>query len=168
MTLEFALNRVGKRVSCLGLPAAVIALLCMPLLFLEPLVEERFWPIRADQHIENVTRTDQELCWDWVSVKARNLASNNMDVFLTTFERKTPDAPLTETDRAVLSIYGKNDHLPWGRSAVVKVGPHRQSYCVSLPPYVKLGTPLKLEQLAYYPGFFGQILTVRIPEIYSP
>ena len=130
------------------------------MVFLEagPAIEGRFWPVRIEQRIEDVTRTGDRLCWTWASDKVRDLVSDNMDVFLT-----------TRTDRMVVAIFERDTGLPWGRSRAVGLGPHRQDYCVLLPPNVTPSDPLRVEQVAYYPGLLGLWhLAVRFPDIVEP
>ena len=139
-------------------PLAITVLLAMLALPLGPSVEQRFWPVRTDQRIEEVTRAADRMCWTWVSDKARNLVSDNMDVFLT-----------TRTDRMVVAVFERDTGLPWGRSRAVGLGPHRQSYCVLLPPNVTPADAIRLEQVAYYPGLLGLWHTsVRFPDIVEP
>ena len=123
-----------------------------------PWVEGSLRPIRTDQRIEEVTRQSNRLCWTWVSIKVRDGVSDNMDVFLT-----------TRTDRMVVAVFERDTGLPWGRSRAVGLGPHRQAYCVLLPPNVTPTDPVRVEQVAYYPGLLGLWhLAVRFPDIVEP
>ncbi len=81
-----------------------------------------------------------------------------MDVFLT-----------TRTDRMVVAVFERDTGLPWGRSRAVGLGPHRQAYCVLLPPNVKPSDPVRIEQVAYYPGLLGLWhVAVHFPDIVEP
>ncbi len=64
------------------------------------------------QSIEDVVRTPSRLCWTWVSIKARPLVSDNMDVFLE-----------TSTDQVVLAVFEKETGLTWGSSRAVGLSP---------------------------------------------
>jgi hypothetical protein len=120
-------------------------------------IEARFWPVRTDQRMEDVVRSPDRLCWTWVSFKARDVVSDNMDVFMD-----------TATDHLVLAVFERNTLMPWGRSRAVGIGEHHQSYCVLMPPSVGPADPLRLSQVAFYPGFLGfWQLAVRLPDIVS-
>ena len=99
------------------IPLAVLLVIGMLAVPLGQFVEESVWPVRTDQRIEGIVRAADRLCWTWVSVKARDRVSDNMDVFLSTI-----------SDRMVLSIFERDTGLPWGKSRAVSLGPHRQNY----------------------------------------
>lgn len=140
------------------IPLALLVLISVSATVIGPAVESRFWPIRTDQRIEDVTRTADRICWTWVSQKVRDRVSDNMDVFLT-----------TRTDRMVVAVFEQESGMPWGRSRAVGLGPHRQSYCVQLPPNVKAADPVRIEQVALYPGLLGLWHTaVHLPDIVEP
>ena len=142
----------------LYIPIAALLVFGMLLVPLGPVVEGQLWPIRVHQEIEGVARTSDRLCWIWASEKVRSGVSDNMDVFLTTL-----------TDRMVVAVFERDTGLPWGRSRAVGLGPHRQAYCVLLPPNVKPSDPVRIEQVAYYPGLFGLWhLAVHFPDIVEP
>ena len=128
------------------IPLAGLVLLGFLAVPLGPMLEARLYPVRIDQSVEDLQRTADRLCWTWVSVKARNAVSDNMDVFLD---------DLTDGDRQVLAIFERESGMPWARSRAVAIGPHRQSYCVLLPPSVKPSHRIRLEQTAFYPGWHG-------------
>ncbi len=140
------------------LPIVAVLTLGMVAAALGPEVESRFWPIRIHQRIENVVRTPDRLCWTWVSEKVRSRVSDNMDVFLT-----------TSADRMVVAVFERDTGMPWGRSRAVGIGPHRQDYCVLLPPNVGVSDAVRVEQVAYYPGMLGVWhVSVRFPDIVDP
>ncbi len=140
------------------LPLAATLMLGMVLIPLGPAIDGRYRPVRVGQRIENVTRAGDRLCWTWASTKVRDLVSDNMDVFLT-----------TRTDRMVVAVFERDTGLPWGRSRAVGLGPHRQDYCVLLPPNVTPSDPVRVEQVAYYPGLLGLWhIAVRFPDIVEP
>ena len=140
------------------IPVAMLLLAGMVAVPLGPVIEARFWPVRTEQRIEDVTRTADRLCWTWVSDKVRDLVSDNMDVFLT-----------TRTDRMVVAVFERSTGLPWGRSRAVGLGPHRQAYCVLLPPNVRPSDFVRVEQIAYYPGLLDLWhIAVRFPDIVEP
>lgn len=144
-----------------GWPMLVVV--CV-LTFLAPAAESRFFPIRTGQSIENIERRDGRLCWDWVSYKAENRVSDNLDLFI--------DVP--GALGAVGAPFEKETGLPWVRSrAAAPFQWHRQSYCILVPPYVKPSDPITVRQIAYYPGrlsLFGQSLwhvALRMPNVVS-
>lgn len=140
------------------IPLAALLVLGMLAIPLGPIVEARFWPIRTDQHMTGIVRTADRLCWTWVSEKIRNAVSDNMDVFLT-----------THTDRMVVAVFERDTGMPWGRSRAVGIGHREQAYCVLLPPNVTQADPIRVEQVAYYPGLLGVWhVSVRFPDIVDP
>ncbi|MGI3901216.1 MAG: hypothetical protein ACRYGP_13970 [Janthinobacterium lividum] len=142
----------------LYLPTATVLLLSMLAAPFGPWIEGTIRPIRTDQRIEDVVRNPDRLCWTWVSIKVRDGVSDNMDVFLA-----------TRTDRMVVAVFERDTGLPWGRSRAVGLGPHRQSYCVLLPPNVRPSDAVRIEQVAYYPGLLGLWhLAVHFPDIVEP
>ena len=146
------LTRVG-----LGAWPIVIAVICIPLV--APAAESRFFPIRTDQRMENITRSADRLCWEWVSIKQRNRVSDDLNVWI-----DTPGEL-----GALSSVFERDTGMPWVRSRAVGVGPHRQPYCTLLPPYLKPEDPVRVRQTAFYPGLLPLWhVQVRFPDVISP
>lgn len=136
---EFRLTKILVAL-CLLAWLAVAALLAGPRL------EAALAPVRVDQRVEAVTRTKDRLCWDWVSRKVREGATDDLDVFLY--------AEGIE-GRMVVSVYGAKDGMPWRRARVSVLGPLRWRWCVELPAHVPETAPVWLEMTAWYPGLGG-------------
>ena len=139
-------------------PVALIACAMIGAPLVGPRIEHAMAPVRIDQHMENIRRSADRICWEWVSVKARPLVSDNMDAFLE-----------TRLDRFVVAIFERDTGMPWARSRAVGLGPHRQPYCILLPPSVAPGEPLRVRQTIYYPGWLGLWhVAVVLPDVEDP
>lgn len=137
---------------CAGALAAMLALKA------GPAIEARLAPVRTDQAIEHIERALDRICWDWVSVKLRPLAAVDLDAVLE-----------TKTDRFIVAIYNRDTGMPWARSGMVGLGPHRQSFCVGMPPSVRPWNTVRLSQTAVYPGWLGLWhVPLKLPDVVDP
>jgi hypothetical protein len=123
-------------------------------------IEQQLFPIRSEQSIANVERTESphELCWDWVSVKNRAAVSPHIDVQVE-----------TRSDSWSSSVTEKGTQLPWALSRAVGVGGHTQSYCTLLPSTVGPHDAVTVHQRLLYNGFLGAwSVPVDVPDVVSP
>lgn len=126
-----------------------------------PFVEEIFFPIRADQAIRVIERTDARLCYAWTFVKLRERISDNEDSFL----------DVDGVPSGVVAPYDMETGYPWG-VARFAVPPRATAYtlrhCIALPPIVKPTDTVRIRQTAFYPGWGGLWrLSVPFPDVVS-
>ena len=131
-----------------------------------PMIEARFFPVRTNQGIEDVTRMDGFMRFVWVSDKLRSASSDNVDVFVETPDERfpltfyndesPPDAPCTKL-------------VPWVKVKAVGLGHHRQPFCVEIPRAVPSTDWVSIGVTVHYSGLFGLWdLPLRFPPIHFP
>ena len=144
----------------LWLTASSLFILSPILIWASPYIEVRYWPIRGPQSIRVIERTPERLCWAWTFTKLRDVASDNIDAFLT----------INGQPGGVSMVYEMESGRPWGLTKYA-VSPRPEPYtlhqCAPLPPYVRENDEVMVRQVAYYPGFGPWRLSVPFPDVVS-
>lgn len=120
-------------------------------------IQEFIDPIRSEQSITNVVREESphRLCWDWNSIKNRNVASSDIDVLVDVGH-----------DRYSAGVYEADTHEPWAASRAVSVGRHKQPFCIDLRPGIKPEDSVTVHQTIAYPGWLPwYTVHVTIPDV---
>lgn len=128
---------------------------------LGPGIEAAWFPVRVGQRIHDVARADDRLCWGWAGTKIRDLASDDLDVYL-----RVGASP----ERLVGSVYHAATGMPWSAGGAPQPGPVDTRYCTTLPPHVRASDTVSVEWLAWYPGAAGTglwRLHIRLPDVVS-
>lgn len=123
-------------------------------------IEQNFFPVRVEQHNENVQffKDSNYFCWDYFNFKVRDKTAITTIVILKDSTSKKGYL-FTPFKRASLS--------PWNLSTDIQPASLEQPFCIYFPPGFTPAIPFEVDQQFIYHGFLGLWdISTKVPTIY--